>query len=204
MPNAQKHIRDTFLAGVFAGVPIVVTVIIISWVDEKTQVLAEPLFQRRIPLLGVVIAIAAIYLIGLIVRSLLGRSIIAAVDGLLRRMPIIKSIYEAWKQVSLTPGGKEGMFAKAVLIPMEGGHQMLGFTSGESLPGQPEMLAIFIPNAPNPITGRLCFTHRDRVSFLNITTEEALKLVISSGNYLPPNLTQNTSTARNVVGSNTQ
>ncbi len=102
------------------------------------------------------------------------------------------------------PGGKEGMFAKAVLIPMEGGHQMLGFTSGESLPGQPEMLAIFIPNAPNPITGRLCFTHRDRVSFLNITTEEALKLVISSGNYLPPNLTQNTSTARNVVGSNTQ
>src|SRR5690242_16172108 len=99
MQRFQQHLRDTFLAGIFAGVPIVVTIFIIVWIDAQTQILARLIFGRFVPGLGIVVAIACIYWIGIIVRSLLGRTILASLDALLRRLPIVRSIYEAWKQV---------------------------------------------------------------------------------------------------------
>ena len=189
MRDIQSHLRATFLAGIFAGVPIVVTVIIITWVDSMTQILCQPLLGRRIPLLGIVFAIIALYVTGLIVRSILGRQLLALLDAALRKMPIVRPIYQAWKQVSLTPGGKEGTFSKAVLIPVETGRlRMLGFTSGEGLPGNPAICAVFVPNSPNPISGRLYFVPRVDLLFLDISPEEGLKLVVSTGNYLPPAL----------------
>ena len=189
MSSFQQHLRDTFLAGVFAGVPIVVTVIIIIWIDGQTQVLARLIFGRSVPMLGIAVAIVCIYWIGLIVRSLLGRQILALLDALLRRVPLVRPIYEAWKQVSLTPGDKGGMFARVVLVPVETGRiRVLGFTSGEGLPGNPDVCAVFLPNSPNPITGRLFFVPRADLTFLSITPEEGLKLIISTGNYAPPSL----------------
>lgn len=187
MKSVQQHLRDTFLAGIFAGVPIVVTVIIVMWVDATTQqVFCKPLVGKPVPLVGIIMAIAALYLVGVIVRSLVGRQILASVDALLLKLPVIRPVYEAWKQVSLTPGGKGGMFAKVVLVPVETGDlRILGFTSGEDLPEMPGICPVFIPNTPNPITGRLYFVPREKLTFLEITPEEGLKLIVSLGNYIP-------------------
>ena len=186
MKNVQQHLRDTFLAGIFAGVPIVVTVIIVNWIDGTTQILARPIFGKPMPLLGITMAILCLYLIGLIVRSLIGRQLLAFANSILMRLPVIGPVFEAWKQISLTPGGKEGTFTKVVLVPVETGRiWVIGFTSGDSIAQSQDVLAVFLPNSPNPITGRLYFVPRSDVTFLNLSPEEGLKLVISTGNYIP-------------------
>lgn len=187
----QQHLRATFLAGVFAGIPLVVTITLIGWIDQQTQILVEPIFHRYVPLLGIVVAVIAIYVIGIIVRSLLGKALLRWLDSLLTRMPVVKPVYEAWKQVSLTPEGKAGMYDRTVLVPAEAGNTlMLGFTSGDSLPGRPDLLPVFLPNCPNPIGGRLVFVARKDVTFLDCSAEEAMKLIVSTGNYLPPSVCQ--------------
>lgn len=189
MHKFNPQVRDTFLAGVFAGVPIIITVVIVRWIDQQTQILAEPIFHRQIPLLGVVFALISIYLLGLVVRSFLGRQILRLIDTILTRMPVVKPVYEAWKQVSLTPGGKEGMYSKVVMIRSELPNlSMVGFTSGEAIPGNPELCVVFVPNSPNPITGRLYFVPRSDIIFLDMPAEEGLKLIVSNGNYLPAGL----------------
>lgn len=185
----KQYVRDTFLAGAFAAVPIVVTVILVKWVDDSTQVLCEPLFGRHVPLLGIAIAIVCVYLLGMAVRSFIGRQALRLGDALLLRMPLIRPVYEAWKQVSLTPGGKEGMYAKVLLAPAgPGGTMAVGFTSGDGVPSDPDLIPVFLPNSPNPLTGRLLFARRSEVHFLDMTAEEAMKLIVSNGNYVPAGL----------------
>jgi uncharacterized membrane protein len=186
MANLQTHLRTTLLAGVFAAVPIGVTVFLIVKVDEWTRIISKWVVGREIPFLGVLIAVVGIYLVGLFVTISLGKSILGLVDKALGRIPLLKPLYESWKQISFTPGGGEGMFAKVVLIPDESGTmQLMGFTSGDSLPNDPNTICVFVPNAPNPIQGRLYFVARSRVVFTPLGSEEAFKLLLSTGNYLP-------------------
>src|SRR3954469_24502351 len=186
----QSHLRQTFLAGVFAVIPVAVTAFLIYWINLKTSFISERLFGRAVPFLGVLVAIAAIYLAGLIVTSLLGRWLLTRLDRLLSRVPGLRELYKAWKQIALTPGGGEGMFAKVVLIPGESRDlRQLGFTSGEAIDGDASTICVFIPAAPNPMNGRLYFVPRDRCQFIDTTAEEAFKLILSTGNYVPPGIT---------------
>ena len=182
----MKHLRNTFLAGVFAAIPIAVTVFIIYYIDQQTRGVSEILVGRRLPLVGVLVAIVAIYLLGLFVTSVIGKYILGLVDRLLLRMPILRDAYKAWKHVSLTPGGKEGIFGKVVLIPVEhGSMRQMGFTSGEPIEGDPHTWCVFVPATPNPVNGRLYFVPKKDCVLLDITTEEAFKLLLSGGNYVP-------------------
>jgi uncharacterized membrane protein len=108
------------------------------------------------------------------------------IDWILLHVPVLRELYRAWKQVALTPGGKEGMYAKVVLVPVEGQNKMLGFTSGDPVPGDAGTCCVFVPNSPNPVLGRLYFVPRDRCQVLDISAEEAFKCLISTGNYIPP------------------
>jgi uncharacterized membrane protein len=73
-----------------------------------------------------------------------------------------------------------------VLIPDESGRvRLLGFTSGRPIPGSSDTLCVFVPNSPNPIVGRLYFVSQTECRFLSVLTPEALKFVVSGGNYIP-------------------
>jgi len=187
MSLIQKHLRNTFLTGIFAAIPLAVTVFVVIYIEGVTR---QPLRQATgidIPFVGVLVAVAAIYLLGLIVNSLLGRLLLRSIDRVLSHLPFLKDLYQAWKQVTLTPGGKEGMYAKVVLISPDGEHTcMLGFTSGDPLPGDALSCCVFVPNAPNPVTGRLYFVRREHCRMLDITANDAFKLLLSNGNYVPP------------------
>jgi uncharacterized membrane protein len=190
----QSHLRKTILAGVFAVVPVVVTAWAIWYIDSLTRIISVKLFNRPIPFVGILIAVAAIYLVGLVATTLLGKWIIGMIDRLLSRVPGFRQLYAAWKQVSFTPGGGEGMFARVVLVgesstPM----RQLGFTSGEPIGvgsdgSQRQMLCVFVPNAPNPLQGRMYFVDRAMVQMTDLSSEEAFKLILSTGNYIPPQL----------------
>ena len=147
------------------------------------------LFKREWPVVGILVAIAAIYLTGLVATSLIGRYALGLLDRSLGRLPVVRQLYSGWKQIALTPGGTEGVFSKVALIPDESGQMMLlGFTSGRGIEGDPETLCVFVPNSPTPVMGRLYFVRREKCRMVEMSTEEAFKVLLSTGNYTPPKL----------------
>lgn len=187
MKRLQDHFRSTFLAGIFAAVPVAFTIGICWYVDSKTRFISQQVFGKPIPVVGILIALAAIYLCGLIATTLLGKWFLKLVDKLLTRVPGLRALYVAWKQIALTPGGTEGTFAKVVLIPDEtGATHLLGFCSGRSVSGHSDTFCVFVPAAPNPVNGRLYFVHRSKCAFVDVPPEEAFKVILSTGNYIPP------------------
>jgi uncharacterized membrane protein len=192
MSRLNNHLRKTFLAGVFAAVPVVVTAFVIWYVDHNTRIISEKLFGRSIPLIGIVVAVAAIYLGGLVATTLLGKWLVGLIDRLLSRVPGFSQLYSAWKQIALTPGGGEGMFAKVVLVAELSPHaRVIGFTSGQPIAGDPDTLCVFVPNAPNPLQGRLLFVERSRCTFIDASAEDAFKMLLSTGNYIPDGVVKN-------------
>ena len=186
--NSQAHIRQTFIAGIFAAVPLAVTIFIVWWIDDKMSAVSRYLFHRPIPFhLGVLVAIGIIYVAGLVTRSLLGKFLLRLVDGVLMRLPVVRQLYLGWKQIALTPGGSEGTFSRVVLIPDEfGSMKLLGFTSGRIVEADEPYYCVFVPSSPNPITGRLYFVPLEKCQVIDMTAEEAFKVVLSTGNYVPP------------------
>jgi uncharacterized membrane protein len=182
----NAHLRRTFLAGVLATVPVAVTVFIIYWVEEHTRIFSNWMFKKEIPFVGVAVAIASIYLSGLLATTLLGQLFLRLIDSVLTRVPMIREVYIAWKQIALTPGGVEGTFSKVVLIPDESGHaRTIGFTSGRPVNTAANILCVYIPFAPNPVSGKISFVPFDKCIFPDISPEEAFKVILSTGNYVP-------------------
>jgi uncharacterized membrane protein len=193
MGPLQKHLRNTFLTGIFAAAPIAVTVFVIVYIENATRAPLQRLFKINTPFAGVLVAIVLIYLLGLLVNSLLGKWMIHVVDRVLLRVPVMKELYRAWKHISVTPGGKEGIFGKVVLVPVENGRATtLGFSSGEPIEGDPSTCCVFVPAAPNPMNGRLYFIPTTDVHTLELSPEEAFKIILSGGNYVPPELARGT------------
>jgi uncharacterized membrane protein len=122
----------------------------------------------------------------LIATSLLGKFFLRIIDRILLRVPVLRPLYLAWKQIALTPGGTEGTFSRVVLIPDEtGATHLIGFCCGRTIEGDPNTFCVFVPAAPNPINGRLYFVRKEKCVFVDISTEEAFKIVLSTGNYVP-------------------
>jgi uncharacterized membrane protein len=183
-----SHLRNTFLAGAFAAIPVAGTAFVIWYVDSSTRVLSRKVFGTDVPFVGLAIAVVAIYLLGLVVTSFVGRLLLRLGDRTLRRVPLLKTVYQTWKQVAISPG--EGIFAKVVLIPDEGGRMsLIGFTSGKPTAKGGDTLPVFVPAAPNPTSGRLCLVKEADCRFLAVSNEEAFKMILSSGCYVPEGLT---------------
>jgi uncharacterized membrane protein len=191
MKVLQNHLRNTFLAGIFAVVPLVLTIFIIYKVYDWSSQFSNYLLGEAMPFIGVVLAISIIYLTGLIATMSLGKMIIGAIDSVLSKVPGLRQIYTAWKHIALTPGGTEGTFSHVVLIPDEMGVAgLLGFTSLRPIENSMNILAVFVPASPNPVSGRLYFINRDKCVLLSLTTEEAFKIILSTGNYVPAEIGQ--------------
>jgi uncharacterized membrane protein len=189
--------RRTFLAGVFAAVPIAVTAIVIWYIESRTRDVVASITGRNIPFLGVGLSIVLIYLAGLLVTSLVGQYILGSLDRFLSRLPGLRDLYRIWKQVALTPAGTLGMFAKVILVRDETGSlYYLGFSSGHPIPGDDNTFCVFVPNYPNPIAGRIYFVPANLCLTLDMSVDEAFKAIVSGGNYLPDIIGQALTTKR--------
>ena len=185
MGRLQNHLQRKFLAGILAAVPLAVTAFILWYVDAHLR----DLVGVRIPFVGIPAALAALYLLGVFVTSLIGRYLLRAVDWTLNRLPGFKDLYRSWKQIAVSPDVDAGILAKVVLIPDESGKiRMLGFTSGRPIEGSEDTLCVFVPASPNPATGRLYFVRVHKYLFLPVGTKDALKFIVSGGNYVPPSI----------------
>lgn len=182
MSRVTKHVKSKLMAGMIAAIPLAVTVFLVIYVDSMVQ----KVVRLPYPFLGVVLSLAVIYALGLFVTSLVGRYLLRTLNRVLERIPGLRDLYRTWKQLLVTPDLESGMFAKVLLLPDESGQQyLLGFSTGRPIGEDDDRLCVFVPNSPNPISGRLYFASKKRCRFLPLSSKEALKTVVSSGNYLP-------------------
>ncbi|MFK7743917.1 MAG: DUF502 domain-containing protein [Roseobacter sp.] len=206
--------RANFLTGLVVIAPVGLTIwliwSVVGWVDGFVLPLVpdryqpdrmlqdllglDPSVQINVRGIGVVIFLIFTGMIGWMAKGLIGRSFISFAEGLVERTPVVRSIYSGIKQISETVFAQsERSFEKACVIEYpRKGIWAIGFistnTKGEIAArgndGEP-MLSIFLPTTPNPTSGFLLFVPQRDVIELEMSVEEAAKLVISAGLVYP-------------------
>ncbi|MFC2166615.1 DUF502 domain-containing protein [Acidobacteriota bacterium] len=194
----SKIFKSYFVTGIIVIVPLLVTYLVIRALAntiDKLFALLPPNLQPQtyIPFFGVeiIIAFVLIILIGFLVSNFLGRKFVSIGEKILAKIPVVKTIYQGVKQLTTGIVSDKKMFSKVVLIqyPVRNLHQ-IGFVTGEDKhfvkndTGQ-KMLKIFIPTTPNPTSGFFCIVPESEVQYLDMTADEAFRLIISAGSAEP-------------------
>ncbi len=199
-------LRNNFFAGIVVITPIAVTALLmitlLNFVDNQVDQIVRfldamlpgsginPIYREYavIPGLSVLLAILAITLIGVFARNILGRSLLRIGEGLVDRVPLVRSIYGPIKQILETIFRDQSeAFQDVALVeyPMEGSWALCFVTAAavgevaKHLDGP--HIGVFIPTTPNPTSGYLLFVPRHKVKILDISVEDGAKLIISAG-----------------------
>ena len=210
-------LRASLLSGLVVlapgGLTIWLTWTVVGWIDGFVLPLVpdgyqpdrflqdllglDPSVQINVRGIGVVIFLLFTIMVGWMAKGFIGRSFIRFAESLVERTPVVRSIYSGIKQISQTIFAQsERSFEKACLIEYpRRGIWALGFistaTKGEvvakaSTTGEP-MVSVFVPTTPNPTSGFLLFFPKKDVIELDMSVEDAAKLVISAGLVYPSN-----------------
>jgi uncharacterized membrane protein len=213
-----KKIQSYFITGILVLLPFVLTIFIIIWLFVTVDGLLNRVmysFLQRLGLLafpgvGFISVILLILITGVVARNYFGRKILLLGDIIVTRIPLINRIYLAIKQISkafLTE--QREVFKNAVLIeyPRKGVYSIAFYTQkskGEIKNKLPdECVSVFVPTTPNPTSGYLLFVPSSDVIMLDMTIEEALKLVISGGVVVPEEADK-LSTRKKLTGINSK
>jgi len=193
--------RKYFITGLLILVPLAITLwvlnLIIGTMDQSLLLLPESwrpeaLVGFHIPGLGTILTLLIIFITGLATRNFIGRQVVSLWEGLLTRIPVVKSIYSSVKQVSDTLFSSSGnAFRKAVLVqyPRQGSWTiafLTGIPGGEvknHLAG--DYVSLYVPTTPNPTSGFFLMVPRADTIELDMSVDEALKYIVSMGVVAP-------------------
>lgn len=197
------RLRRYFLTGLIVVAPVLITAYltwsIVLWVDGWVKPYLPAVYNPdyylpfSLPGYGLLVALFIITMVGFLTANLVGRSVLGFGESLLNRMPLVRTVYKALKQIFETVLAEQNSsFKQAGLIeyPRKGIWSIVFIatdTKGEvdhRLPEQ-DMIAVFLPTTPNPTSGFLLFVPKRDIQFLDMTVEDAAKLVISAGLVAP-------------------
>lgn len=205
MPSKRSflaRIRGWLIAGMLVTAPITITawltITIIDFVDNRVTKLIPPRYDPEtylpfsVPGLGVIVVIVFLLLVGMLTTNFLGRYFLKIGEGILDRLPVVRSLYGATKQIFETVfASQSDAFREVVLIEYpRKGIWVIGFLTGAAK-GEvqqnttSDVMNVFVPTTPNPTSGFLLFVPRKDVKVLNMSVEEGLKLVVSAGIVTP-------------------
>jgi uncharacterized membrane protein len=217
LPKPQSGLiagfRNSFLTGLVVIAPVALTIwliwSVIGWIDGfvlpfipnlyHPDNILNTIFGQDVAInirgLGVVVFLLFTTFVGWIAKGFLGRSLIRVGENLVRRMPVVRSIYSGVKQIAETVFAQsDRSFEKACLIEYpRKGIWAIGFISTEAkgevkykAKSNSDLLSVFVPTTPNPTSGFMLFFPRSDVIELEMSIEDAAKLVISAGLVYPP------------------
>ena len=197
----MNSIRRWLLAGLLVLVPLAITLAVLNWIvallDQTLEILPgswhpDKVLGFHLPGFGVLLTLGIVLLMGAIASNFLGRKLLMLGNALMRRIPIVRSIYSSVKQVSDTLFSENGnAFRKALLVqwPREG-VWTIGFLTG--LPGgdvvnhlPTDYLSVYVPTTPNPTGGYFVMLKKTECIELKMSVDEALTYVISMGVVVP-------------------
>jgi len=185
--------RNYFIAGVVVLIPIGITIYLsIFIVDISSKIIPKEINPNHylpydIPGLEILIAILLIISIGWLSLSFLGKKLLNAFENLLKRIPILRTIYSAITQMTETFTKSEGNKKNVVLIEYpRKGSWAVGFATKDnegqiSKKTNKKLVNVFIPTTPNPTSGFLLMFPKEEVVYLNLTFEEASRFIVSAG-----------------------
>lgn len=189
-------LRRRFLTGFFVTVPLFITVAALIWIFSVVDSLTTPLYDqvlgRRVPGLGILSTAIAIMLVGVVATNVLGRRLLTRVEEILLRVPVFKTIYSPLKQLiaAFSPDNESG-FKRVVLVEHATRGFSIGFLTKEfsvDRGGRREaMLAIYVPTN-NLYLGDVIVCPRELALFPDITVEEGIRIFLTGGVALPPNV----------------
>lgn len=202
--HVGSRLRNYFLTGLIVVGPVGITLYVIWWfinlVDAWVKpwvpnaYLPETYLPFTVPGVGLIFSITALVIIGALTANLFGRTLVSYGEMMLDRMPVVRNMYRALKQIFETVLSQSGSsFQKVGLIeyPRNGLYAIVFIsttTKGEidkKVREGETFLSVFLPTTPNPTSGFLLFVPEQDVLLLEMSVEEAAKLVISAGLVVP-------------------
>ena len=196
----MKNLRNYFISGLLFWIPLGLSIVVIKFFLElindivPPEYLPETLFNlgSTIPGSGIVWVILVIVITGALVSNFIGRKLLELWEKLLNRIPGFRGFYKALKQLSDTVLSTSGdSFKKAVLVEYpRRGMWTIAFQTGnyrgevEKKIGE-EIINIYVPTTPNPTSGFFIMLPKDEVIELDMSVDEAFKLIISTGVVVP-------------------
>ncbi|MEQ8586061.1 MAG: DUF502 domain-containing protein [Thalassobaculaceae bacterium] len=206
-PNTKvslfSRLRTYFFAGVLVTAPIGITLylawLIIDFIDNRVTPLIparynpETYLPFSIPGLGLIVAAIVLTVIGAFTAGLVGRWLVSLSERLMARMPVVRNVHSALKQILETVLAQQSKaFRQVVLIEYpRRGIWAIGFLTGDTIGEvqnltEDDTLNVFLPTTPNPTSGFLLFVPREDCHVLSMTVEEGIKMVVSGGIVTPP------------------
>lgn len=190
-----------FIAGLLVCVPLWVTLLIIKFlVDLFDKIFGlipdayqpDKLLGFHLPGLGLLFAVVFVFIIGMVITHFLGHRLVDLYESIVARIPLVRTIYNAVKQVmSSLLSASDDSFRNVILVeyPRKGIWSIAfqtskGFDLAEEATGE-EMITVFLPTTPNPTSGFLLLVPKKDTVKIDVSVDEALKMVISLGVVLP-------------------
>lgn len=183
-----------FLTGLFAILPITLTIAVFTLTFRIVQGWLEPLKQFQIPFLSsipyseVILAIIIIVVAGTLYNILILRPIIHVIENLFGKVPLVRTVFSGIKKlVEAFSFQDKASFSQVVMVEFpRAGIYSIGFLAGEFAPElspdkSQKYFSVFIPTTPNPTSGFLVLVPGNQISTLNLTRQEAMALIISGG-----------------------
>lgn len=196
-------LRGYFLAGVVVTAPISITIYLtwsfLQFLDNKITPLIPAAYNPNtylpfsMPGLGFIIAVVFFVLVGFLARNFFGRLLVRASEYIVERVPVINTVYGAIKQIFETVAASQSDAFKEVVMfeyPRKG-LWVMGFVTGRTK-GEVQTLTknetvnVFLPTTPNPTSGFLLFVPKKDLTYMQMTVEEGIKMIVSGGIITPP------------------
>lgn len=196
----RDSLQRYFLAGLLVFLPVAITLWFIGWVidllDSVLAVMPDALHPNfylpfAIPKLGALVTLLLILFLGILTRGVATRRILAAWESVLVQIPVFRGIYSAVQKLVQTFLGQSQGNRQVVMIEYpRAGVYTVGFAMGRAWAHLEEkknaqLVNVFVPTTPNPTSGFFLLVPINEVTPLNMTMEEALKLITSSGLITP-------------------
>lgn len=164
---------------------------------------AKPAFGWGIAIASVLLTIFILYAVGLFTANMMGRKAVDLFELMLDKLPLVKTVYRASKQVLETfTGDQSKSFQRVALVPFpDSSMRAVGFVTG-AFPDsydQQELVTIFIPTTPNPTTGYLQVVRRADIVELDWSVEDAVRVIMSGGILRAPNISMITNRERAAI-----
>lgn len=196
----RDSLQRYFLAGLLVFLPVAITLWFIGWVidllDSVLAVMPDALHPNfylpfAIPKLGALVTLLLILFLGVLTRGVATRRFLAAWEAILVQIPVFRGIYSAVQKLVQTFLGQSQANRQVVMIEYpRAGVYTVGFAMGRAWAHLEEkknaqLVNVFVPTTPNPTSGFFLLVPINEVTPLNMTMEEALKLITSSGLITP-------------------
>jgi uncharacterized membrane protein len=164
--------------GLLVAVPIVMTFFVVVWIVAKV----DGFLMLPIPGLGLVITLAFLVALGFLASSVVGTRLITEAEQALQRLPLVKILYNAIKDLIGAFVGNKKSFSRPVAIDLGQGIRVFGFATRDTLPlpGFEDSVAVYLPQSYN-FAGNILLVRRDTVTPLDVRSSEVMTFIVSGG-----------------------